>query len=294
MKRAFILAVSVFALVSIKALAEQSEGHQKYKAQQIEQSRKNSDQRPSSTFTGEKKEEIETDWKNVECSNPKDHNQADLCEQRRMAKSAEDTYTLNQWQFFLGIIGALLLGLTIFYARESAKAATNAAEAAEKAVTNAQAHAAQELRAYVSLESAHIEIRDVPNNLTSKRLRVVLDIKNSGQTPAYDVTTSFVCEVWDIPHIGATYREVEQRNDRDGKSIVGPGATFEIRLNDLIIPYSDVSLIDGGMKKIYIWGRVDYRDIFNEWRWVRTRLRSLELSKNVWKVGPCQEGNEAN
>lgn len=46
----------------------------------------------------EREKEIEPDWNSLKCSEAKSHDEADLCEQRRMAKSAEDAVLLNKIQ----------------------------------------------------------------------------------------------------------------------------------------------------------------------------------------------------
>lgn len=63
---------------------------------------------------------IETDWNKPQCRNAKSHDEADLCEQRRMAEAAEDSVFLSKIQIGIGIGGALLLFWTLYESRRAA------------------------------------------------------------------------------------------------------------------------------------------------------------------------------
>jgi hypothetical protein len=55
----------------------------------------------------------EPDWNSPKCDQPQTHDEADLCEQRRMSKAAEDALVLSEIQTGLGIAGAALLFITL-------------------------------------------------------------------------------------------------------------------------------------------------------------------------------------
>lgn len=76
---------------------------------------------------------VETDWNSPKCGQPKSHDEADLCEQRRMAKAAEDSVLLSKIQIILGVTGAALLFWTLYYSRRATVATAHAAEAAHPA-----------------------------------------------------------------------------------------------------------------------------------------------------------------
>lgn len=61
------------------------------------------------------------------CDRPKDHEEADLCEQRRMAKAAEDAVWWSAFQTKLGIAGFVAVILSLAFAGWAAMAAAIAA-----------------------------------------------------------------------------------------------------------------------------------------------------------------------
>jgi hypothetical protein len=65
-------------------------------------------------------EPIISDRYKPDCNDPKDREDADLCEQRRMAQAAENSLFLSTIQIFLGIAGSGLLLWTLFYNRIAA------------------------------------------------------------------------------------------------------------------------------------------------------------------------------
>lgn len=69
-----------------------------------------------------------TNWNEPECSESRSHHEADLCQQRRMAKAAEDAVFLSKVQTGAGIIGALLIFGTLAYTIKTANATVDAAK----------------------------------------------------------------------------------------------------------------------------------------------------------------------
>jgi len=74
-----------------------------------------------------------TDWSRPKCTKPESHDEADLCQQIRMAKAAEDVLWINKLQLFFGGIGILFVVINLMYARRAAEAAGVAATAAIQA-----------------------------------------------------------------------------------------------------------------------------------------------------------------
>ncbi len=83
---------------------------------------------------------VETNWGKPNCKNPQNHDEADLCQQIRIANVAE--YTLA-----VGILTLIGLALTVYYARKAAFAAVEAAQygrtAAIASTTAADAEASE-------------------------------------------------------------------------------------------------------------------------------------------------------
>ncbi len=70
----------------------------------------------------------------VRCDPPRDHDEADLCEQRRMAAAAETSVSWLNPQTLIGIAQAIGLVLTIILTVVATKAASRAAQAAEATI----------------------------------------------------------------------------------------------------------------------------------------------------------------
>jgi hypothetical protein len=148
--------------------------------------------------------------------------------------------------------------------------------------------AKRQLRAYVTIIGGNLIIQD-------KTLHAVLDLKNSGQTPAYELAiwSQMKTQPSNIPFVQ------DRRND-DGivtTMIVGPSSTTNPRDRLEIPADNDITLpaIRNDQVWVYIWGRIDYRDAFKCKRFVEFRLRSqyLEAERRFVFAG-TPEGNKAN
>jgi Glycosyl transferase family group 2 len=74
------------------------------------------------------------DYYKTSCETPKDHDAADLCEQRRMAKAAEDAVWWARAQTILGVLGFGVVIATLVFTAVATRAASRAAKAAEEAI----------------------------------------------------------------------------------------------------------------------------------------------------------------
>lgn len=87
----------------------------------------------------EREQSVEPDWDKLKCGEAKSHDEADLCEQRRMAKSAEDSVFWNRVQVAVAIVGFGLVLWSLYYSRVATRAAVSAAVTAEKAMFEVEA-----------------------------------------------------------------------------------------------------------------------------------------------------------
>lgn len=81
---------------------------------------------------------MEPAWNELKCSEAKSHEEADLCEQRRMAKAAEPAVYLNIFQIVVAIIGFTFVIWNLGYVRKGTNAAVNSANAAIRAAEAAE------------------------------------------------------------------------------------------------------------------------------------------------------------
>lgn len=194
-------------------------------------------------------EENKPGWRSPECPNAENHDQADLCEQRRMSKAADDSVTLNKSQVALGVIGFIALMATIGFTHVSTRAAVTANKIARDT-------AELELRAYVcpvTAEVADFEVGKVP--------LIHVSIKNTGQTPAKDV--SIECCVGANPYPLQSIPNIPE--DRKTAGIVGPGQTVRVSTRLTFALTQDLErLIRQGDWAIYAIIDVRYMDCFGK------------------------------
>lgn len=123
------------------------------------------------------------------CPYPKGHDDADLCEQRRMAKAAEESVAIANSQLWLTVLNLLLLLAATSAAVAAAKYAKQAADAGRRGVAEAAQTnmlvartAALEVRAYLSVLPGGI------NELIGSRQAMGhVEVKNVGRLPAREV-----------------------------------------------------------------------------------------------------------
>jgi hypothetical protein len=153
-------------------------------------------------------------------------------------------------------------------------------------VRDARHTAERQLRAYVFVESVEL--------ITESRIvRAVLSIKNSGQTPAYDL----------VVYVGISSRgagEIFVPPEPDDVSLdklsVGPGMSISTS-NQFEVPATNNELLrafDNGLAVVYIYGRIDYIDAFNVPRYLIYRMRAAKLSNGSWHLAATPDGNKAN
>ena len=127
--------------------------------------------------------------------------------------------------------------------------------------------------------------------LESGMIKVVIDLKNSGQTPAYDV------EVYCDPPV------ITQQNARPFdqackfapvKTIIGAGSEFQLTRFVTQITADDLYSIKNGICALFVWGRVNYTDAFKKRRHFVFRCIATGPTRDGWKLIPHQDGYEAD
>lgn len=151
--------------------------------------------------------------------------------------------------------------------------------AATKAlVRGADKTAERQLRAYVNVSEVYVDqltraqhtvTPETFQNIDTKNPRAVYNamfygfivrctIKNSGQTPAKAMCSSFNCSIMSMPSQGAC--DFEDTEPPEGPIDLGPGVTYELKSRP--IPVDTIQTLVGGAAKIYAWGWIEYDDIF--------------------------------
>jgi hypothetical protein len=104
-------------------------------------------------------------------------------------------------------------------------------------------------------------------------VNVVLFIKNTGQTPAYDVTSKiFVL----IDNVGMHDRlPMKSRHDPAliNGGMLNPGEAISSRRKFLNkFKPMEIEWVRNGIKAFYIFGTIEFCDVFNERRWINFQL----------------------
>jgi hypothetical protein len=142
--------------------------------------------------------------------------------------------------------------------------------------------AQRQLRAYLCVPTALMKFQkpDLPE--------VQVHLKNSGQTPAYDVRGWIHMWIEDYP-LKVTLPEPPQDFERSSE-VMGPG-TLRIFVNARDVPIAGRSLSLLGTPKgtIYVYGEVRYKDAFGVERYTKYRF-IYGGSEGVRKSKPDSEG----
>ena len=168
-------------------------------------------------------------------------------------------------------IGVILAGVTLAGVwaawrglpelKKQAAAAKDAAIATKEAVDLSRKTAKRQLRAYMVLRRGGLFLLD------GDALKLTLEVKNSGQTPAYEIRGRVDCGFSSYPIL----EPLRGNQPFESNVIVGGGHAF--KTGD-IIPFTqtDIEALRGDEKRaFFIVGKYTYLDIFKEHR-VRFQL----------------------
>jgi hypothetical protein len=198
--------------------------------------------------------------------------QAAKDETERQQKVANDhsVVVLTGWLVGVGVVQALLFFWQLALIRKSlgdtktaADAAKISADAAKDSLTLARENALRQLRAYVSFKQFEVRPQYAVNGRDIIRWNIVPRFKNGGATPANDIAIriSFGTMEEDMP-ADFEFPDVDAPGT-PSKASVGPGTEFD----GSAVPKMDhglVLVIAMGQDRAYIWGHVDYSDVFPE------------------------------
>ena len=96
---------------------------------------------------------------------------------------------------------------------------------------------------------------------TAQPARASLNFKNSGQTPAYDLTVR--------EHFAGTayplQKQLEASPTQETKAVLGPGATFHVTMTaKRAVTADELVSINLGKSAFYLYGNVDFTDAFGQ------------------------------
>ncbi len=190
---------------------------------------------------------------------------------------------------FAGIIQFGFLIRSDNTARLAANAAERAADATAASVDLARDTAKRQLRAYVTVNGV-IRTKD-PGDLNGQGFAVLVDIKNSGQTPARDSLQWARIEIQEFPL--TTHLPIHCL-ENPTKGILPPEAknlAFPTFTRDLTTIEENAILANH--TAIYVYGEIDYLDAFGDRHLTQFRFRCNGQGYPLGMFKPDCEGNEA-
>jgi hypothetical protein len=187
------LALGGWLAFGLPALSQQDQQAKPSEPTQAEQQKK----RPLTELLSRLlQKEDEPNWASPKCANPKNHDEADLCQQIRMAEAAEGTLWISKWQLVFGGIGIAFVIVNIVYARRAARAAAvaatgavDAANATRDSVIETRRIGEAQVRAYLSITRGFLTIMR-----NTRYPQVIMVIKNTGNSPARRIQLSYRAE----------------------------------------------------------------------------------------------------
>jgi hypothetical protein len=203
------------------------------------------------------------------CRQPANHEQCDLEAQWKAADGASNAARWSWWQMLISTFGLAGLMYNLVLTRKATNIAVEATKEADRALEiaarNADAatkqvaiteHASErQLRAYVFATKCLITEFDYDRGFT-----VEVEVKNFGNTPAYDLTLwadSFIDDK-DVSDERFATRE-------DGtllKADVGPTAEIHGKITRTKLTRSDAAALRENLQVIYVHGELTYTDAF--------------------------------
>ncbi|WP_444783494.1 hypothetical protein [Reyranella sp.] len=236
----------------------------------------------------------------------------DLAQSIRASNAAEEAVWLSYLQTRAAVVGAAFLVLTLAatawaawaaadaaqIAGKSAVASFRAADAADRAIAVASDTAQRQLRAYLSVEPDE----NVEASFLSGRLVLGLKTVNRGQTPAYRVNQWLDFQIGPSPLVESPFK-VSRQILRDRKSERPPFTPSDIAPGDHLsfgintgrqVSSADQQLIAKGLLRIYVVGKVYYRDAFKCRRYSQFCFALTFYNRRIAMDAATDGGNRSN
>jgi hypothetical protein len=196
------------------------------------------------------------------------------------AHSRDEKPATDWWMVgVVGLVGLLQLAAFIVQAKRLGQTIGVMKDTAER-----------QLRAYVSANKGSITIDG------TTKIKFFLRLRNSGQTPAYKLSTKPKPVIYRPP--GPLVFDTIDKDMNMG-AVIGPGGVFKINAwKDMAEGAPDaeaarliIDSIDNGAAILYVHGRADYEDVFEKTRTLYFRFKAVKLASGRWALQPEAEGN---
>jgi hypothetical protein len=202
------------------------------------------------------------------------------------AKNSKHNRKIHKWGR-VTTIGALVYTLiTAFIFIATIRSIQEAGRAADAATAQAKTAADTEkrqLRAYVFVDKASV-------TLDGRTLKGIVDLKNAGQTPAYELITRSRIET---DEAGKPFTPKPLDNVAPSRGILGPAMVGNPQA-ELTLPPENTAVLaalQNGRAVIYMIAQTQYRDAFDRTWILDFRLRSHHYDGSRWIMEPPEDGN---
>jgi hypothetical protein len=132
----------------------------------------------------------------------------------------------------------------------------------------------QQSRAYLFIKQANLD-----RFAQGKRPFIHLHLRNSGQTPAWNVRARYDGGIYPFPDCPDLLTDDEQHH-----GVLGPNMNYTLAIELSALKKADIESVEKGTAAIYVFGRIDYEDAFGRPQW--TKFRFLYGGP----MGPSPEG----
>lgn len=195
-------------------------------------------------------------YQNTNCQSPKTTEEADLCQQWRMAEATEKGVALAFSQYRWNIAQSIGTIIAAIATAMAAWAAVRAANAARDTVAETRRIGEAQVRAYISWDGAEIGF-GVDDRGDVVHCAFMPSIKNTGQSPA---------------NLVGLYSHIDLISGDDTPDVlfapdgvacghvIGAGNRFH--LGDQCISKDEASEVFSGTRRCYLLGWAAYRDVF--------------------------------
>lgn len=159
----------------------------------------------------------------------------------------------------------------------------------ERLVVGAEDTAERQLRAYVLVDKCRIADLEVGKEPTAR-----VEIKNFGQTPAYDLTQTCLIRIEGFP-LEKEWILKEPADGEAAKSILGPqGVLITGSRYGALLSQMQIDALASGHYAMYVFGRIRYSDAFKQDRSTYYTLFSGGGVGVGSSVAPSHIGNRAD
>ena len=156
--------------------------------------------------------------------------------------------------------------------------------------TSGEKHSERQLRAYVLVEKG-----GVGNFIAGEVPYAKVRFRNSGQTPASQISVMITMDLCKFPR--PNFEPFSGDDSRRSRGPIGPETKFTIPVAlKRTIDLEERAKVVCGDKAIYVFGRVDYMDVFERKQWTTFRFivrgRGEDFGDNP-DLTVASEGNDA-